>query len=335
MILRITFTLIFILTSVFYSWSQELNSKTTTARETVLFEIGTNVGCSSCTSVADAMDSLVHNGKNVSVIKYHFTDQFETVDGKSRVDYYDITATPVVMIDGKERINGGAYQVDLYPEYLAKYEDYIAQESTMEIEMELTEVAENSYTVEVTVTELEQIYDTKKKLRLVLTESNINYDGFYNDTASFVCRDMLKDANGFKLDFSDGKPQKITIDFNVDTSYHIENCNLIAFVQHDGTQEVLQAVIAELPYTQVGIHDQSFSNSNINLYPNPVSNKLFIKGINTADRIEIRNISGQLIYKGSEMALFINGFNTRNFANGLYMLTVYSGFEINVIKFVK
>lgn len=308
--------------------------KRSVARETVLFEIGTGVGCANCTSVTEAMDSLVLNGKDVSVIKYHWADKFESEDGFNRKEFYEITANPTTVIDGKERVLGGGYQMNLYPDYLEYYEKYIDEAATMDIQMEVVQVSGRNYKLTIDVVELESIYDTKLNLRIALIESHIPHDWFYLNEVNFVCRDMIKNDLGFRLDFSKDSINTFDLNYEVDTAFNIANCEIVAFVQHDGNLEIMQAVKAELPYQEVSVIE-GLALNNIEVYPNPVTDKLFIKGIKEADRIEIRNILGQLIYERTNIFDLKYGIHTSSLIKGTYAVIIYKDKQSRALKFFK
>ena len=84
----------------------------------------------------------------------------------------------------------------------------------------------------------------------------------------------------------------------------------------------------------VGIEENEVNNY-IHIYPNPTTDKLTIEtNSNTEQRLEILNLIGQTVYITS----IINKkatINTSAFANGVYILKLYSDKETVVRKFVK
>jgi len=75
--------------------------------------------------------------------------------------------------------------------------------------------------------------------------------------------------------------------------------------------------------------------NNISLYPNPVKNTLYLKGVTAADKIEIRSITGKLIYSGTDVSIFKTGFNTANLKQGVYTVIIYNKNNANVLRFVR
>ena len=82
-----------------------------------------------------------------------------------------------------------------------------------------------------------------------------------------------------------------------------------------------------------GINENN-NNANISIYPNPVKDNLTIEtNANQEQRLEILNLFGQTIY-----TIYINKkaiINTSAFANGVYILKIYSDKETIVKKFIK
>ncbi len=67
-------------------------------------------------------------------------------------------------------------------------------------------------------------------------------------------------------------------------------------------------------------------NNNITVYPNPVSEKLFINCPGTQSNILIKNIIGQIIIETS----FTNIIDIRKIKNGIYFIEIYEGNNLSV-----
>jgi len=85
----------------------------------------------------------------------------------------------------------------------------------------------------------------------------------------------------------------------------------------------------------VGIKENEINKNIIFVYPNPTKDNLTIEtNINTQQRVEILNLIGQTVY-----TTIINNkkatINTSAFANGVYILKLYTDKETVVRKFVK
>ncbi|MEI6822594.1 MAG: T9SS type A sorting domain-containing protein [Bacteroidota bacterium] len=86
-------------------------------------------------------------------------------------------------------------------------------------------------------------------------------------------------------------------------------------------------------YDNTGINNNEINNS-IKMYPNPAKDILTIEtNLNSEQRLEIINLIGQTIYTASINKKAI--INTSAFANGVYILKLYTDKEIVTRKFVK
>ena len=87
--------------------------------------------------------------------------------------------------------------------------------------------------------------------------------------------------------------------------------------------------VYEFHYQSKAIGIQEISNSNFEIFPNPVENVLFIKSIvNSANQFEIYNSEGSLVMKGNLEHEFIN---VSELSSGVYFIKVGLQFE----KFIK
>ena len=83
----------------------------------------------------------------------------------------------------------------------------------------------------------------------------------------------------------------------------------------------------------VGIKE-NIINNNISIYPNPTKDNLTIEtNANQEQRLEILNLFGQTVYTNSINKKAV--VNTSAFANGVYILKIYSDKETIVRKFIK
>ncbi len=89
-----------------------------------------------------------------------------------------------------------------------------------------------------------------------------------------------------------------------------------------------------LHITNVGIEENK-NHISINIYPNPVTNELIIEAIGNNEKIEFEILSsiGKLIFKGSLIEKTI--VQTKNFAQGMYMVKIANEKLIEFKKVVK
>jgi ELWxxDGT repeat protein len=87
-------------------------------------------------------------------------------------------------------------------------------------------------------------------------------------------------------------------------------------------------------HTNENLSTKAFTNSKINIYPNPSSSIINIPSINNQiiDKITITDLSGK---KLKEQKGNISTINIDNLQNGTYILEAFSGNSKSVIKFIK
>ena len=75
-------------------------------------------------------------------------------------------------------------------------------------------------------------------------------------------------------------------------------------------------------------------NSNLSLYPNPVSDNLNIINLSGTSIVEILNVTGKVIYT-ERVNNSTHSINTEDLVKGLYFVRINRGGEITSHKFIK
>ena len=113
-----------------------------------------------------------------------------------------------------------------------------------------------------------------------------------------------------------------------DTTYYL-------FVRTSVDQTVFSDWIT-IPYTTTGIilENNAAVRSNLITFPNPVKEILTVNGTDTIDKVELYNITGQLIYSNK-----INAkdavVNMEKFAAGAYILSIFSNGSVKKQTIIK
>ena len=71
------------------------------------------------------------------------------------------------------------------------------------------------------------------------------------------------------------------------------------------------------------------------IYPNPVTNKLTLKTENKIEKVSIIDITGKIIKEISNFTSNSIEINTSELNQGIYYLSIYTGEEVILRKFVK
>jgi len=251
-----------------YGYSEASNTETETIsggveRELVLYEIGTGTWCPYCPGASMGAHDLIENNLDVAIVKYHSGDSYEFTEGKARLNYYRVSSYPTSKADGILTYGGGSSTQSLYSVYKPFYDKRINVPSTHSIEMEISKVDDTNYKLTFTVTEEYKYFADNLVLITALTESNIAESWQGQSSVDYASRGVYPNASGTALDFSSSATQEIILDFTVDQSWALENCELVAFVQYNTTKEIVQAVKAEFPpVVSVSVEDGA---ANVNL----------------------------------------------------------------------
>jgi protocatechuate 3,4-dioxygenase beta subunit/thiol-disulfide isomerase/thioredoxin len=301
-----------------------------TDRDIVILEIGTGTWCTFCPGAAMGADDLVENGHAVGIIEYHGGDDYETSESGARLDdYYGITGYPTAWFDGIITHVGGNSSISMYETYLGYYEQRIDKVSLFTLDAEVVNVGGTSWEVMV---DAEMIYPypgSDVVLQAVLIESHIPENWLNQTEVNFVCRDMLPDQFGSEMDFVTNPMQSITLDLELPAAYEINNCEVVVFLQDNDTKEILQGTKAGL-YVSI---DEPQAARNIEIFPNPATDKIMIKSTSSIQQIEMYNQVGQLVKQSNTNASIVN-LNVAEFDSGIYFVKVISHDQIITRKLV-
>lgn len=311
----------------------------------ILVEEFTQASCGPCAAANPAFNTMLDNNLAKAVsIKYQVSwpgvDPMNAqypVAISSRVNYYSVGSVPYAIMDG-EAVTGASYTG--YPGNCtqAKIDARYAVTSPFSINVSHTlNAAQDSIFISATITAT-QAFTGVSFLRghIVLIEKHINFTSppgsngetdFYN-----VCRRMYpsQSGTGLPLTWNAGDDSTIIVKAAIPTYiYDINELAVVAFVQDNGTKEVLQAAISWSP---VGIQDYVGAPSNINLFPNPATDKVkvsFNLPNNSDVIVNIYNEVGVLVRteKRSMMALGKQEMeiDIEMLASGMYVLELITG----------
>ncbi len=155
-----------------------------------------------------------------------------------------IPGFPTVIFDGQATVVGGGGS--MYNQYLTKYNAAIAVPSSFTIDVEGSNSGMIDYELNITVEKTATASTDSPKMHVVVTESHIPEIWGGLTEVNYVERTMVPNQNGTTLDFSSATTQDVTLNFSVDPSWVNENCELVIFLQNNGTKEILQAIKRDL-----------------------------------------------------------------------------------------
>jgi PKD repeat protein len=232
-------------------------------RNMVVLEIGTGTWCQYCPGASNGADQLIAEGKNVAVIENHNGDVYANTFSNTRNSYYAISGYPTAVFDGTPDLGGGAAcpNGNVYPTYLNNYNQSYAIPSPITLCFSGSNTGD-TYTINFSVTKLNNYTGNDLRLHLVLTESNIPVTwpaaGMCMTEVNFVNRLMVPDVNGTNVSFASNTTQLYTLTFQKDPSWNATHCELVAFVQDNVTKEIFNGIkssLNSLPATTFTLND--------------------------------------------------------------------------------
>ncbi len=316
-----------------YSHSSNIATVTVSGgvtRNLVLYEVGTGTWCQYCPGAAMGIRDLIEvNHKDAVAIKYHSGDNYETIDATQRLGYYSVEAFPTAFADGILKMEGGSATQSLYQYYLTMYNQRYPVPGLQNINISIAATGFNTFTATVTVEETYPFLTSGLTLHTALTESNIPQTWENQTEVDYVLRKMYPDAAGTQLDFSQNTTQTFT--FNIDlTGFVKDNCEFVAFVQHEASKEVTQTARVMMSSVS-GINE--LAGNSISIFPNPATEFIVLhsdgKGI-----LKINDVTGKTVYETpvlqSTQTIPIN-----HLAKGLYFISYSNSKSTFTQKLVK
>jgi PKD repeat protein len=218
------------------------------ARQKVIVEIGTGTWCQYCPGAAMGADDLMSNGCQVGNIEYHNGDPYTNDASNYRNSYYSVSGYPTAHFDGVLDYVGGSHTESMYPNYLPLYNQRMAVPSDFTIDM----YGDNDgsvYNIQLVINKVNGSWGSLT-VQLALTESEIVFSWQGQDHLNFVERLMSPDHFGTTVDFTNSNTATVDLQFTMDAGWVADNCALVAFVQNEGTKEILQGNMVTIPNLQ-------------------------------------------------------------------------------------
>ncbi|MEI6683575.1 MAG: T9SS type A sorting domain-containing protein [Bacteroidota bacterium] len=204
-------------------------------RQMVLAEDFTSTLCTYCPGAAMGMDDLLSNGKFVAVIAEHSNygnnDPFKNVYSLARNSMYGVSAYPTVGFDGLKMYCGGNHSSTMYASYLPLYNSLIVLPSPVNMTMVISHTGLN-YTAVITLVKTDVITSTSNILYFFVTQSGITYNWEGQTHLEHVNRLMAPDQNGVAVDFTSGNTQTVTLNYAMDPTWPLADCEFIATLQN-------------------------------------------------------------------------------------------------------
>lgn len=214
-------------------------------RTMVAMEISTNIYCQYCPGAAMGADDLLSHGCMVAVMEDHNngqgSDPYANANSIARTNFYNLTGNPTAVFDGINKIVGGSHSSSMYNVYLPQYNQRINIPSHVSMSMAISNSG-LAYTVVVSMTRVGTLPADPMHLIFAVTQSHIQQNWEGQTHLEYVNRLMTPDYNGTIVDLTSTNTQTVTLNFNMDASWPLTDCEFIAFVQDYSTKEVQQTI---------------------------------------------------------------------------------------------
>ena len=312
-------------------------------RSFVVFEVFTGVNCSYCPRSAKALDELIDEGKDIISIDYHNSwseDEFITPYTQNMADYYmplsgqdpATYGSPYSIYNGGLQ-SAGAAEVDAQK---ASYETFYNEEInvpsvyTIGLTADQTSTSPYKFNINIDIEETFPYFLDETRMMVVLTESDIAYSWGSAPALSVlngVTREMYPSASGTTLDFSTSTTFNTTIPVEVASTWDVDNCDIVVYIQNVATGNIQEASKIKLfSLTNVDIN-KTFTTA---IYPNPTTGLFNIHAVEGSD-IEVLNSLGQVVYSINNA----NSFETIDLSDnneGTYFVRIKSDNDISTKK---
>lgn len=214
------------------------------ARECVLIEAFTGIGCPYCPAAANGIAQMLEEGLSIVPLAFHNSyyspPQYATSETNARATYYNVNSFPTVLIDGMNRIEGGGTaSSSMYSNYKPYYDQRINVPSPFSIDLSFEYHSGTQCVAKAVVNKVAECDGNDVRVFIALTESHIQQSWQGLQELNAVVRDVVTVSAGEQLT---SDTQEVTGLFSV-AGYPKENLQLVAWVQnYSGTREVYQAV---------------------------------------------------------------------------------------------
>ena len=195
----------------------------------------------------------------------------------------------------------------------------IATQSVFDVAVSVNQVKSYSFSVDITTSQEWDYTASDLRLQVVLIESHIPENWFSLHEVNFVCREMYPNQNGTEVTLANnGDSENYHFDIDVPDTYDVMNCELVVFLQDNGTKEVMNSEKVSLGQI-VGLAEMGETASRI--YPNPATDQFTVESEYRIKHLSVVSLTGQTVY---ELALDQQTVNvtTVSLLPGLYLVEV-------------
>jgi hypothetical protein len=298
--------------------------------KTPLLEKFTANWCGPCASYNNnTFNSFFNNNnQNFTYISYHASssDGNTNPDSQGRASYYQISGFPTQNINGRDiapgmvpsatALNTNYNQALAEPGYFSINAQHQINGSDMIGNISVTPFISGTYKLHVAVIEN-------------LTSLHLGSNG--ETSFKHVLRRMSPNNSGNNVTFTHGVGQSIPFNINLSglSANQLSNLSVIVFIQNDADKSILQSTYAP----NAPLSNDTVEASIVKLYPNPVSDILYIQSTESA-KVTVIDMSGKVLLRQS-ITEGTNSLPVSNLLQGVYLIQIQGTNFEKIEKFVK
>lgn len=315
---------------------------TSTAQEvakTIIVEHYTNTYCSACASRNPGFYTNLNNHPEVLHIAYHPSSpysacplsQHNVSENDARTNFYNIYGgTPRLVVQGNVIPPGDDYSSSVL------FDPYENQTTPFQLS---TSIAQNtsldSVVVSVTITKTAASVLDSLDLYTAIVEETLNFDASNGENVHHdVFRKSTVGQQPMHIELPElvGEDTVITFKTEIDEEWNGNELKATSILQNNQKQVEQTSESMLLAYT-ASLTEQSLET--VKLYPNPTTEKVFIKMNNEMiDHVVIYSITGQeIIRKSVESEQTTINLSTEN--QGVYICRIYTSKGIVTKRLIK
>ena len=304
----------------------------------VVVEHFTNTRCGICASRNPGLFTNLDQNPEILHIAYHpsspysscVLNQHNKLDNDDRTKEYGIYgATPRIVIQGKViSASTNFASGSLFNAYLNKTTAF-----AIDADIELTHT--DSITTRIAIHAVDTHSFSSLRLYVLAVEDTVFYNAPNGENEHFdVMRKVLIDQTINNLPNSVGDSVIVSWTSAVDEDWNLNRIYAIAMMQ-DAQRNMIQVEASDLLEVQQTARMNQMSNLlDVEVYPNPFSNKLIVKVLNAEQTtITLRDALGRVVYE--EAGDSYNRINFSDISQGHYTLELNSSAGLFIKKLIK
>ena len=276
------------------SMSKEIRTFIKSIARTTMIEHFSSSTCQPCVEVDNTMTSLTESNKDkYTYVKYPWNypgvgDKYYIEDCSVRGAYYGVSGVPTIIFDGttttkqpKQSYFDNSYAIPAYIKIIGGYE-----------------IEGSNITVKATVTPYIDITDVKLFMTVneKTTTGNVGTNGLTEFHHVLMC--MLTGSEGIDTSFYAGQRQQYEFVYDMSTTNveEMEDLEVAVWIQSYVTKEVHNSATLTEGFKEDNEDIDNITEeqiSSVNIYPNPVSDRIFIEAETEIEEVVVYDIYGR------------------------------------------